>query len=513
MTSLPLRNQRTLPESERLRKAIAERYLENQSSNEAFAALQQLATRYPTSIPIRLDLVRLAQQRCEFDQAKTSAMELLQLAGNDPAIVDSAADALAAAGDHKAIRDAWLSLSEYAEYKAIAYTALAGAAFHSNRLDEADQWISQAMTVNSDNGMTQLLAGQIALKTGNLDLAAQRLEQCTRTDTPAIIRFRALYQTGELKDQTGDFTGAVAAWRAAKQCIATEMGPQVEKARKHRRQRLARNQKILEQLTPQTVKRHIRSTPPRTPSMAILAGHPRSGTTLLEQVIAAHPLVRDLDEIDVLSATLRSTLLEGRLEFVGLDTINQASTAQLATIRADYLRRCTMLLGRLSKQNLLLDKNPNYTDSLPLAISALPGLKILVARRDPRDILLSCFRLPVTPESANIGWLNQQDLVEDYRSMMAVWERLRDCLAGETNWLEVEYEKLCTEFDKTARQVTQFLGLNWHKDQQNYRTVRQQARINSPNFTSAKQPVHTASLGRWQRYADLLPELFEPFTE
>ncbi len=512
MTSLPIRDPNLkLPESESLRKAVKARYLENQSSNEAFAALQQLALRFPESLLVRLDLINLAQRRCEFQQSKTTALELLALRGDDPVIVYEAAEALTTAGEHTAAREAWLKLGKNQEHRVSAYTALARSALRVNQAEEAEQWIAQALEIMPDNIMARLLGGQIARKAGKYDLAAEYLANCTEAKVPALIRFRGLYEIGELKDQTGDFSGAVAAWKAAKQCIETDMRPQVEEARSFRQQRLARNRRLLAQLTPQTIKPYIRPTPPRSPALAILGGHPRSGTTLLEQVLAAHPQVSDLDERDVFKVSLQANLLHGRFEFFDLETLRKASNTQLTIVRTDYLRRCSMLLGRLSKQTLLLDKNPNNTDVLPMALAILPGLKLLIARRDPRDILLSCFRLQVTPDFANIGWLREQDAVEDYHSMMAIWDRLRECLAGEENWLEVEYAQLCNDFDNTSRQVTRFLGLDWHKDQQNYRKVRQQVPINSPNYTEAKASVHTASLGRWQRYADLLPTLFEAF--
>jgi hypothetical protein len=160
---------------------------------------------------------------------------------------------------------------------------------------------------------------------------------------------------------------------------------------------------------------------------------------------------------------------------------------------------------------LLLDKNPNLTDFLPFLLGPLPELRILVARRDPRDILLSCFRLPVLPQTGNIAWLREDHAAEEYRSIMAVWDKLRDCLGDDPGWLEVSYEALCADHEAEARKVTAFLGLAWHPDQADYRTVRANARVASPSYEAVRAPVHRSSIGRWQRYADLLPELFEGF--
>ena len=77
--------------------------------------------------------------------------------------------------------------------------------------------------------------------------------------------------------------------------------------------------------------------------------------------------------------------------------------------------------------------------------------------------------------------------------------------------MEVSYENLCADHENEARKVTAFLGLDWHPDQANYRQVRAKARVASPSYEAVRAPVHNSSIGRWRRYADLLPKLFEGF--
>jgi hypothetical protein len=187
------------------------------------------------------------------------------------------------------------------------------------------------------------------------------------------------------------------------------------------------------------------------------------------------------------------------------------SADALAATRRDYLRRISMLREIGPDTGLVLDKNPNLTDFLPFLLRPLPELRLLVARRDPRDILLSCYRLPVLPQTGNIAWLREDHAAEEYRSIMVVWEKLRECLGDDPGWMEVSYEALCTDLEGEARKVTAFLGLGWHPDQANYRAVRAGARVASPSYEAVRAPVHTASVGRWRRYADLLPGLFEGF--
>ena len=358
--------------------------------------------------------------------------------------------------------------------------------------------------------MSVLTAGRIASKRGDTDRAIGMLERCTHPAVPHALRGQALYELGEIHDRRSDPLQAVAMWRAAKQCLEEGFPGGVELGRRIRRKTLERNRLLIEALSPALVRRWRSQAPAsKLPPVAVLAGHPRSGTTLLEQVLAAHPGVRDIDEQDALACAVRETMFPGVPDGPDLATLDAMPADSLAATRRDYLRRVNMLRETGPNTLLLLDKNPNLTDFLPFLLRPLPELRLLIARRDPRDILLSCYRLPVLPQTGNIAWLREDHAAEEYRSIMSVWEKLRDCLGDDPGWLEVSYESLCADLEGEARKVTAFLGLDWHPDQANYRQVRATARVASPSYEAVRAPVHTASVGRWRRYADLLPKLFD----
>ena len=500
-----------IPEMEKRRRAIADRYVADNVALDAFEGLQQLAMLYPQNGPILYDFMVIALICAEYTIARNTAIKLLELLPESLHVVDKATEILSSVGEEELVRQAWLRIANTQD-RDCAYTALAGGAIRHNKMQEAKDWIRQALQESRTNPMTLLIGGQIARKTGDFTEAEQLLADCSKPDVLPIVRFRALYEMGELYDQLGEPVAAVKAWRTAKQCLETEFADRVAQSRQLRQKRLARNRQLLEELADSPCRswRQLRPSAAQ-PSMAILAGHPRSGTTLLEQMIAAHPQVADLDEKEALSAAFKATLMRNVPEYPNLNHLKTASPLQLAGIRSEYLRRVAMLLGRLPRNALLLDKNPNFTDVLPLLLPVFPGIRLLVARRDPKDILLSCFRLAVTPEAANVAWLREADAVEDYRSMMAVWERLRDLLDVHDGWMEVSYEALCDAPETLGRQVTEFLGLEWHPDQDRYREVRAHAHIASPTHAEVRAPVSRNAIGRWRRYADLLPELFESF--
>lgn len=494
------------------RRAIMADYGRDNHAAAALAAIRTLARREPLLPTLQTDIITLAVAMSEYDQALLAAGRLLKLAPGDFFAARSAAEAYAYCGrEHKAL-DAWRSVTT-PEHRATALAAMARMEERAGRLDEAADWIGQALALDPRDAMSVLTAGRIASKQGDLDRAIGQLDRCTHPAVPAGLRSQAFYELGEICDRRDEPAQAVGHWRAAKQCLEDGFPGEVDLGRRIRLKTLERNRRTIAALNPSQLRRWRGEQPASAlPPVAVLAGHPRSGTTLLEQVLAAHPAVCDIDEQDALACSIRETMFPGVPDGPDLGGLAAMPADALAATRRDYLRRLGMLREIGPGTGLLLDKNPNLTDFLPFLLRPLPELRLLVARRDPRDVLLSCFRLPVLPQSGNVAWLREDHAAEDYRSVIGVWETLRDCLgADDGRWHEVSYEALCNDLEGEARKATAFLGLHWHNDQQRYREVRAEARVSSPSYEAVRAPVHTAAIGRWRRYADLLPRLFSGF--
>ncbi|MCX6878354.1 MAG: sulfotransferase [Verrucomicrobia bacterium] len=496
------------------RREIMEALARDNHAAAACDAMRKLAVREPMAPAVQMDLVTLATMVSEYDLALAAAGRLLRIAPGDFLAMSHAADAFLQCGREDKALEAWRTIKLPA-HRPAAMTAMARIAERGGRPEEAAAWVERALALDPRDAMSVLLAGQLASRRGEFERATALLEHCALPVVPATLRCQALYELGEVRDRTDDPAGAVAAWRAAKRCIEEGFAPQVDLGRRVRRKILERNRALVAELTP-TLIRHWRCQPPacEMPPLALLAGHPRSGTTLLEQVLAAHPAVIDIDEKDALACALRETLFPEVPAGPNLQDLDAMPAEALEGVRRDYLRRIAMLRDLRGADRFILDKNPNLTDFLPFLLRPFPELRILVARRDPRDILLSCFRLPVLPQTGNTGWLREDHAAEDYRSMMGVWEKLREGLADDTAWLEVSYENLCTDFENEARKITGFLGLDWHPAQADYRQTRAAGQAaSSPSYAAVRAPVHSGSIGRWRRYADLLPELFAPFSQ
>ena len=151
---------------------------------------------------------------------------------------------------------------------------------------------------------------------------------------------------------------------------------------------------------------------------------------------------------------------------------------------------------------VLLDKNPSPTMSLNVWLRVFPELKVIIALRDPRDVVISCFMqyLPLNPNS--VCFLTLERTARRYASDMAVWRQLREMIASP--WLEVRYEETVTDLEKEARRALEFLDLPWEPQVLKYRERVQKKAVGSPTYEAVSQPLYMRAIGRWKNYRKFL---------
>ena len=110
-----------------------------------------------------------------------------------------------------------------------------------------------------------------------------------------------------------------------------------------------------------------------------------------------------------------------------------------------------------SDARMLLDKNPSATMSLDTWLRLFPELKVIIALRDPRDVVISCFFLNIMLNATNVNFLSLERTVKHYSDLMDVWLRMRDL--GGFAWIETRYEDVVSDMESEGRRVTEFLGL------------------------------------------------------
>jgi tetratricopeptide (TPR) repeat protein len=227
-----------------------------------------------------------------------------------------------------------------------------------------------------------------------------------------------------------------------------------------------------------------------------IVGMPRSGTTLIEQIISSHPQVAGAGELSALRLVVEgSGIFPDRMAGMTGDD----ATELFGQLGRDYLSRIAPLVQGRTR---LVDKMPGNFLYAGLIARILPGARIIHARRDPVDTCLSCYTKLFGGEQQFT--YNQTELGEFYRHYERLMTHWRAVLPVD-RFIEVDYEAVVDDLEGEARRLIDFLDLPWDdacvKFYENRRVVR------TASVNQVRQPIYTTSKGRWQAYADHLGPL------
>jgi hypothetical protein len=141
-----------------------------------------------------------------------------------------------------------------------------------------------------------------------------------------------------------------------------------------------------------------------------------------------------------------------------------------------------------------------------------PDLRAVIALRDPRDVLVSCYFQNLPLNATNANFLSLERLARHYADLMDVWLAVRQWT--DLPAIETRYEDLVADVGREGRRVTAFLGLEWHPDQARFHESRGDRPLYSPTYQDVTRPIYSRSIARWKAYekylAPVLPAL-EPY--
>lgn len=232
-----------------------------------------------------------------------------------------------------------------------------------------------------------------------------------------------------------------------------------------------------------------------------LLGFMRSGTTLLEQILASSPEVATIDEREILAAETEALLGSES----GLEHLANLNAAEAADLRATYWQRVREQ-GLDVEGKVLVDKQPLHTVKLPLFAKLFPRAKIIFALRDPRDVVFSCFRRHFEIGLTNLELLRIEDAAKHYDAVMRLAQVYREKLT--LNLREHRYEDLVAGFDARMRSVCDFVGIAWSDKMRAFHTHAPAVPLRSPSAEQVRQPLYSEGVGAWRNYSsELAPVL------
>ena len=155
---------------------------------------------------------------------------------------------------------------------------------------------------------------------------------------------------------------------------------------------------------------------------------------------------------------------------------------------------------------LLVDKNPAMTLMIPPMKRVFPELKLLIALRDPRDVVASCFLRYLPINAVSVCFLTVERTVDRLVLDMGSWLKMRKMIG---NWVEIRYEDMVADVRREAARMLRTLELPWDEAVMNYRTHAEQKHVQSPTYEEVARPIFTTSIGRWQNYERYLAPSFQ----
>jgi hypothetical protein len=241
---------------------------------------------------------------------------------------------------------------------------------------------------------------------------------------------------------------------------------------------------------------HLDDAPDAAGSPVFIVAFPRSGTTLLEQTLDAHPGLVSMDEQPYLQNAI-DVLLEDGIGYP--DRMAHATRQQLARARARYweLTRRKVQLGPGQR---LIDKNPLNILRLPAIRRLFPNSPVLHAYRHPCDVILSCYMQHFRAPEFALMCRDLPTLALGFRRALDFWYQQGALLRPQVH--EVRYETLVADFESQVRAIAGFLGLAWDDAMLAPAAhARAKGYISTPSYSQVIQPVHGKSIGRWKPYA------------
>lgn len=421
----------------------------------------------------------------ELDSERLATIALLLLNLGEPAASAQAADRAAADPDPSA--GTLLRLAQIQE--------------RSNRLKDAQSTLQSLKTMPDAASVLgpdlELLEAQIALREGRHETARQLYtalaEQCTETHRRHLYLFPLAKTLDALKRHDEAFT-----------CL--------QKAHEAQMLHLARSNPEAASLkevpllitrhgcVPEDIARWDAADPAPSPSAAespvFIVAFPRSGTTLLEQMLDAHPQLVTMDEQPYLQHAI------DRIMDLGIDypaRLAELTARQLAEVREHYWS-LTRRKTRLEPGQRLIDKNPLNLLRLPAIRRLFPEARILLAIRHPCDVILSCYMQHFRAPEFALLCRDLPTLAWGYRRSFDFWFEQAGLLKPAVH--AVRYEDFVRNFEDQARGITAFLGLAWHPAQARpAEHALARGFISTPSYAQVIEPVNQRAVGRWRPYA------------
>jgi tetratricopeptide (TPR) repeat protein len=379
-----------------------------------------------------------------------------------------------------------------------ATSALGSIAAHRGQHAEAEEWAQRTLRIVPGFPDALLCLAGAELARGERDAAEARLRQVINDSRAgAVDRSRATGMLADVFDAGGRYAEAFEAYGVCNTAIRqTNRRFADSNVLGYVRESTA----ALDQLD-SSLWTDLDAPPSPAAGHVFLLGFPRTGTTLVEVVLDGNPSVVSLEE--------RELLADGVLAFmrqpIDFHPLARADAPALNALREAYWRRARQA-GIDVAGKVFVDKHPLNSLKLPLIARLFPDAKILFALRDPRDVLLSCFRRRFQLNPSMYELLTIPGAAAFYAATMQFAFAAKESLG--IGWHEVRYERLIAHFEREMRSICDYVGLEWMPGMGEFAGRVQNREHATPSTAQLSQGLVTSATAQWRHYESQLAPAF-----
>ncbi|MDP6883477.1 MAG: tetratricopeptide repeat protein [Rhodospirillales bacterium] len=383
-----------------------------------------------------------------------------------------------------------------------AHAGLAGALESLNRRDKAGEAARKALALDSRHIPATIVLARIERRDGQGEAARDRLRRLVEDDV--ALGAVAFSELGQTHDRLGEYDEAFGAFTVANRHMSDKAG---DAAPAWRANYLRLINRYRQWYDPSRAARWKPAENPAYPAPPVFfVGFPRSGTTLLEQILDSHLNLATSGE-----EPLVTHLHQALPEILGRDdaypeVLDGLQPDEVAGLGDWYMDEAKRRMGIDLVSRRLIDKLPLNIVHLGFVRRVFPSAPVIVALRDPRDVILSCFMQNFRVNQAMAHFLTIEGTARLYAAVMELWLHYRSD-AG-LNAIEYRYEDLVADTEGTARRIFDFLGEPWDESVLQYQSRASERFVSTPSYADVSAPIYDRSIGRWRNYArQLAPAL------
>lgn len=401
---------------------------------------------------------------------------------------------MAAGGAMREAQNCYARVTALVPTHAAAHAGLAAIAARDGASDSARHHAAVALRAEPGNPIALAALATIELEAGNATAVRALVEPALGSMPHAAPeRMQLLHLLGDACARSGDPAAAHEAYVRAKGDFRT-LNAALFAGRESHAEFISHITKQIGTLSPAQWSQPGEPSPCRR--HVFVLGYPRSGNTLLENILASLPDAVALEEYP----TMRDADAAFLAQPGGLGRLDALDASQVTALRQAYWDR-VRAAGIDPVGRVFVDMDPLKSTRLPMIARLFPDALVLLVRRDPRDVVWSCFRTSFALTNAAMDFTTLHGAARHYAAAMELVETARQHLP--VNLHEIHYHRLVQDFDATTREICAMLDVPWSED---LRQFDRTARVRGVSTASARQVRQGLYDGtrQWQPFAPWL---------